>query len=443
MSIRIAIIAGTRPEFIKLAPLIKLIAEDRQFNLILIHSGQHYDRNLSLKFFEDLELPNPNFNIEVGSGTHAYQTGFLMQEIEKIIMETSPDVVLAQGDTNTVLASSLATRKLNKCFMHLEAGIRSFDKRMPEEVNRIVTGMCSMYHFAPTERAGLNLLFEGVDRESIFIVGNTIVDSVLQTKELSETKSNIFKKLNIKNNLPIILITLHRPANVDIRENLKKFIKTIKSLNNFQFIFPIHPRTKKNLINFKLYDKLENLENVIITEPLGYLDFYSIFSKSLCVLTDSGGIQEEALILRVPCITLRNNTERPETLEYGSSVLVGMDMNKLKSEIFKIKTNSEYLKGKSTKNPFGDGKTSERIIQIVKELYNKNLLNLDQSKLWSIIPNRNLIEVEHLKEPITVKNYEIANRVKIQMLFNVKGVPCFPYDHKLIRNQYKILLNSN
>ncbi|MEE9379446.1 MAG: UDP-N-acetylglucosamine 2-epimerase (non-hydrolyzing), partial [Candidatus Lokiarchaeia archaeon] len=218
MVIKIAIIAGTRPELIKLAPLIKLIVKNKEFNLILIHSGQHYDRNLSSAFFEDLELPNPNVNIEVGSGTHAYQTGFLIQEIEKIILETRPDVVLAQGDTNTVLASSLATRKLNKCFMHLEAGIRSFDKRMPEEVNRIVTGMCSMYHLAPTERAGLNLLFEGVDRESIFIVGNTIVDSVFQTKELAENKSKIFEDLDVKNNFPIILITLHRPANVDNQE---------------------------------------------------------------------------------------------------------------------------------------------------------------------------------------------------------------------------------
>lgn len=442
MVIKIAIIAGTRPELIKLAPLIKLINKDGNFELIFIHSGQHYDRELSSKFFEDLELPNPKINIEVGSGTHAYQTGFLMQEIEKIILQTKPDVVLSEGDTNTVLASSLATRKLNKCFMHLEAGIRSFDKRMPEEVNRIVTGACSMYHFAPTERAGLNLLFEGVDRESIFIVGNTIVDSVLKTRELADTNSKIFEKLDIKNDFPIILITLHRPANVDNRENMNRFIETIKSLDNFQFIFPIHPRTKKNLINFKLYNTFENLNNTLITKPLGYLDFYKIFSKSLCVITDSGGIQEEASVLRVPCITLRINTERPETLEYGSNVLVGMDMNKLKTEIFKIKTNSKYLKGKSTENPFGDGRTSERIIQIIKNLSNKNLLNIDQSKLWARIPDRRLIEVKHLEEPITIKNYELVNHVKIQLLLDIKGSPCFPYNHTLIKNGYKILLKS-
>ncbi|MEE9379445.1 MAG: UDP-N-acetylglucosamine 2-epimerase, partial [Candidatus Lokiarchaeia archaeon] len=211
---------------------------------------------------------------------------------------------------------------------------------------------------------------------------------------------------------------------------------------NFYFIFPIHPRTKKNLINFQLFDELDNLENTLITKPLGYLDFYKIFSKSLCVLTDSGGIQEEASIMRVPCITLRNNTERPETLEYGSNILVGMDMNKLKEEIFRVRANSDYLKGKATENPFGDGKSSERIVQIMKDLYNKNLLNLDISKLWFRIPNRNLTEINHLEESLSVKNYELTHQVKIQLLFDEEGVPCFPYDHKIIRNGYKILLVS-
>ena len=188
MSIKTAIIAGTRPEFIKLAPLIKIINKDPDFDLIFINSGQHYDFELNNKIIEDLEIPYPKINVNVGSGTHGYQIGTLLIEIEKILIKYDPNLVIAQGDTNTVVASAIATRKLNKCFFHLEAGIRSFDNRMPEEINRIITGKCSMYHFAPTERAALNLLFEGVDSESIFIVGNTIVDTLLQTKEIAQLR---------------------------------------------------------------------------------------------------------------------------------------------------------------------------------------------------------------------------------------------------------------
>ena len=441
MSIKIAIIAGTRPELIKFAPLLKLISKDPDFSLLFIHAGQHYDYNMSKIFLDELNLPLPNINIECGSGTHGYQIGTLIIEIEKILLENEPDVVIAEGDTNTVIASALATRKINKCFMHLEAGIRSFDKRMPEEINRILTAYCTMYHLAPTERSAINLLFDGIDPKSIFIVGNTIVDAVLQNKKIAQTKSKIFETLNIDIDKPMVLITLHRPSNVDNRTSLELFVNTLIELYDFQFIFPIHPRTKNNLENFNLLSKLKKSSNILITEPLGYLDFFKIFSESLCVLTDSGGIQEEASILRIPCITLRNNTERPETLEYESNVLVGMDMDKLKSEIVKVKNNTAYLRGKKNENPFGDGKTSGRIIKIIKDLYKQKLLNIEQLKLWEGIPSRVLKKVENQDVQKSVNNYEIENNFEIKLIFDEKGQPHFPFKSKALEKGDIILIN--
>jgi len=436
------IIAGTRPELIKLAPLMRLIEKEKNLSLIFIYSGQHYDKNLFTNLINELELPQPSIDIHVGSGSHAYQTGTSLIEIEKIILKYNPDIVISEGDTNTVLASALATRKLNKCFMHLEAGIRSFDKIMPEEVNRVLTGACAMYHLAPTERAALNLIFEGIDRYSIFIVGNTIVDAVLQAKNLAESKSNILEKLKIDNKKPIVLITLHRPANVDVEENIKVFFNKIIELKDFQFIFPAHPRTIKNLEKFDLLDKLDDVSNILLTDPLGYLDFLKIFINSLCVLTDSGGIQEEAVILRIPCLTLRNNTERPETIEYGSNVLIGLDMDKLESELYRIKSDPNYLRGKTGPCPFGDGKTSNRIIEIIKNLYNKKKLELEKSKLWKEIPLKVLKKIEKHNDQCTVKNYETGSKVKIQIIFDNEGNPKIPSNDIKLKKDNLILIRK-
>ena len=441
MNIKIAIIAGTRPELVKLAPLIKLIKKDPDFSLLFVFSGQHYDYNLFTKFITDLELPTPDINIQVGSGTHGYQEGTLIMEIERIILKYNPDVILSQGDTNTVFASAIATRKLNKCFIHLEAGIRSFDKRMPEEINRILTGSCSMYHLAPTERAAINLLFEGINRKSIFIVGNTIVDTVLQTKQIAQSKSKIFEQLKITKKIPLILITLHRPANVDDKNVLELFFDTLKTLKEFQFIFPVHPRTNNNLKKFNLLSKIEKCSNILLTEPLGYLDFFKIFSESLCVLTDSGGIQEEASIIGIPCITLRNNTERPETIEYGSNVLVGMEMEKLKAELYHIKYDPHYLRGKSDQNPFGDGKTSERVATIIKKLNKENKLNFEKSELWVEIPLRVLKKIEALQAKISVEEYEKKYNSTIQIIFDNEGNPHFPYDNGILEKNDLIITN--
>ena len=441
MPIKIAIIAGTRPELIKLSPLLKLISKDPDFSLLFIHAGQHYDFNMSKIFLDNLNLPLPNFNIECGSGTHGYQTGTLLIEIEKILLKIEPDIVLAEGDTNTVLASALAARKINKCFMHLEAGIRSFDKRMPEEINRILTANCTLYHLVPTERAALNLLFEGIDPKSIFITGNTIVEAILQNREIAQMKSKIIETLKIDIDKSIILVTLHRPSNVDNKESLEIFIDTFIELDDFHFIFPVHPRTKKTLTNFDLFKKLVTSSNIQIIEPLGYLDFFKIFSKSFCVITDSGGVQEEASILRIPCITLRNNTERPETLDYGSNVLIGMDMNKLKTELLKIKSDSTYLRGKSYQNPLGDGKTSKRIIKLIKNLYEQNKLNLEKSKIWDGVPARLFKKIEIKGATKTVNDFEIENNLMIQLIFNENGVPYFPFKNRLLEEGDTIQVN--
>lgn len=440
MPIKVIIIAGTRPELIKLAPLLKLISKDPEFSLLFIHAGQHYDYEMSKIFLDDLNLPSPNINIECGSGTHGYQTGTLIIEIERIILKFEPDVILAEGDTNTVLASAIAAGKLNKIFMHLEAGIRSFEKRMPEEINRMLIGSSAVYHLAPTDRAAINLLFEGIDPKSIFILGNTIVDAVLQNRKISKTKSKIIEILKINTNKPIVLITLHRPTNVDNKNSLQLIFNTLTELQDFQFVFPIHPRTKKTLNKFDLLTQLEKSSNFIISEPLGYLDFLKIFSDSLCVITDSGGIQEEASILRVPCITLRNSTERPETLEYKANILVGLDMNKLKSELLKIKSDSTYLRGKTSPNPFGDGKTSYRIVKLIKNLYKQNKLNLKYSKLWDGIPSRIYEKIESQDLHKTVNDYEITKKVTIHLIFDKNGNPCFPHNNKLLEKDDLIIV---
>ncbi|MFW9987566.1 MAG: non-hydrolyzing UDP-N-acetylglucosamine 2-epimerase [Candidatus Odinarchaeota archaeon] len=442
MSIKIAIVAGTRPEFIKLAPILKLIELDPELTLVFIHTGQHYDYEMSKVFLKNLNLPTPHFNIEVKSGTHNYQIGTLLTEIENLIEKEKPDVIIAEGDTNTVIATALSSIKSNSCFMHLEAGIRSFDKRMPEEINRILTGACAMYHLVPTERAAINLAFEGIERDKIFIVGNTIVDAVTQIKEIAEKKSSILEDLNIYEEKPIVLITLHRPANVDHRESLELLINAISEMDNFNFIFPIHPRTRKNLIKFKLWSKLEEVSNIRITKSLGYLDFLKLFSKASCVLTDSGGIQEESSILKIPCITLRNNTERPETIEFGTNVLIGLDMDKLKREMQKILLDSTYLKGKSDINPFGDGKAAERIIEIVKDLYKKNKLTIKKLGLWEEIPKRFLKKIKEEDHNFIVKKFEEKYDLKIQLIFDKKGNPTFPYNNTLLQKDDTVLILS-
>ena len=353
--IKVINIMGTRPEIIKMSPIIRAMENDAQIEQIIVHSGQHYDYELAEIFYEELNLPKPDIVFKTGSGTHATQTAYMLEKFEQIFLEKQPDIVLVEGDTNTVLAAGLAAIKLKIPLGHVEAGLRSYDRRMPEEINRQLTQVCAEYHFSPTSKAALNLLFEGVPPDKIFITGNTIVDACYQNIDIAIEKSKILKSLNVLQSDKVILVTFHRPDNTDIKTNLTQIVDILTHLNKYKVIFPLHPRTKKKLVQYDLLKKLEYEKNIILTEPLGYLDFIKLLDRSNLVITDSGGIQEEAITLKTPCLTLRYNTERPETVELGFNHLVGRD-KKLCLDYVEKMMDQDYLKKYSyNKNPYGDG----------------------------------------------------------------------------------------
>lgn len=356
---KISIILGTRPEIIKMSPIIRECGT-KGLNYFILHTGQHYTYNLDKIFFDDLELPEAKYNLDVGSGTHAEQTGKIMIGVEKVLMREKPDVVLIEGDTNTVMAGALAAVKLHIKVGHVEAGLRSYDKQMPEEINRILADHVSDYLFAPTEKAKENLLGEGVEEDKIFVTGNTIVDAVNQNLRIAERKADILNKQNLKPG-EYFLVTVHRQENVDVKDRLKGILDGLELVYNefkFPIIYPIHPRTEKRIKELEL----EIPEGVELIEPLGYMEFLQVEANANLVLTDSGGVQEETCILNVPCVTLRDNTERPETLEVGSNILAGVNQDKILEGV-NIMLNTK----RNWKNPFGDGRAGMRILEILEE----------------------------------------------------------------------------
>jgi UDP-N-acetylglucosamine 2-epimerase (non-hydrolysing) len=349
-----AIILGTRPEIIKCSPLIRE-CEKRSLSFFILHTGQHYSYNMDRVFFEQLQLPSAKYNLDVGSGPHGKQTGKMLEGVEQILLEERPDIVLVQGDTNTVLAGAIAATKLGIKVAHVEAGLRSFDKGMPEEINRILADHCSDFLFAPTDGAKTLLLREGIDK-NVYVVGNTVVDAVHQNLFFAE-KTRTLENLSLHPH-EYILATSHRQENVD---NKKRFQGIMKGLQLVQrefdvpLIYTIHPRAKRQLETFNI-----DASGVTLVEPLDYLAFLQMESNAKLVLTDSGGVQEETCILGVPCVTLRDNTERPETTEVGSNMLAGTDPKRILAFSKKMTCN----KGKWA-NPFGDGKTAPRILDIL------------------------------------------------------------------------------
>lgn len=338
-----------------MSPVVKECEKQNQ-EYFMLHTGQHYSYELDKVFFEELELPEAKYNLNVGSGSHAYEIGKMLIGIERILLKEEPDVVLVEGDTNTVLAGAIAASKLNIKIGHVEAGLRSYDRGMPEEINRILTDHCSDYLFAPTIKAKDILLAEGIPEEKIFVTGNTIVDAVYQNVEIAKKKVNITNELNLN----FFLVTAHRQENVDVKERLEGILNGLEVLYKvfcLPIIFPIHPRTKKRLNDFRLRIP----EGVKLIEPEGFLKFLLLESTAKLILTDSGGIQEEACILSVPCVTLRNNTERPETLEVGSNILAGTDQNRIMEGV-KIMLN----RNKNWGNPFGDGHAGSKIIKVLQ-----------------------------------------------------------------------------
>ena len=363
MKLKIYLIVGARPNFMKSAPLIReLHKHDDKFVTKLIHTGQHYDKNLSQLFFDQLKMPKPDLYLGVGSGSHAEQTAKIMIGLEQIFSGDHPDLVVVFGDVNSTLATAIVAAKLNIKLSHVEAGLRSFDNTMPEEINRIVTDRLSDLLFV-TEQSGLdNLVHEGVDKSKIFFTGNIMIDSLVANMDFAR-KSDILYKLGLKSR-EYVAVTMHRPANVDTPEMLKKLVHVLTEISGkIPVIFPCHPRTMKNLQAFGFAD-LTDGDRLKITEPLGYIDFLKIQSEARFVLTDSGGVQEETTFLKIPCLTLRENTERPVTVDIGSNTLIGLHPDKIIPAADKI-LSGQYKSGNIPE--LWDGRTAGRIVKILLE----------------------------------------------------------------------------
>jgi UDP-N-acetylglucosamine 2-epimerase (non-hydrolysing) len=353
---KIAIILGTRPEIIKMAPVIREL-EKRQAGYFILHTGQHYSYNLDRVFFEQLGLPPSKYNLEVGSGSNAEQTGKILMGVEKVLLEEKPDIILVEGDTNSVLAGALAAVKLHIRVGHVEAGLRSYDRNMPEEINRILTDHCADRLFAPTPKAERILRDEGITEEKIFVTGNTIVDALYQNLEIADEKGNVLDALKLKPG-EYAVVTIHRQENVDDRARFTSILKGLDRVAteiSKSVIYPIHPRSRKMMAQFGL-----QVRHVRLVEPMDFLSFLQLENSARLILTDSGGVQEEACVLGVPCVTLRDNTERPETIEVGANTLAGVSPDK-------IIERSKFMLGKENKwqNPFGDGTAGRQIVDII------------------------------------------------------------------------------
>jgi UDP-N-acetylglucosamine 2-epimerase (non-hydrolysing) len=349
---RIIHVVGARPNFMKVAPVLHALGQRQGVTQTLVHTGQHYDTNMSDIFFQQLDIPAPDVNLSVGSGTHARQTAEIMTRLEPVVIEHKPDMVLVYGDVNSTVAAALLCAKVGVQVGHVEAGLRSFDRTMPEEINRLVTDQLADLLFTPSEDGDFNLRKEGIPREKVHLVGNVMIDSLVRLlpEILCHSKDGLSKRY--------ALVTLHRPSNVDHSEVLKGILKSLLEVSqDLAVMFPAHPRTRRRIAEFGL-----NAEQLQLLDPLPYVEFLALQRGATVVITDSGGIQEETTYLGVPCLTLRSNTERPVTVSSGTNVLVGQDSQKLRSELVKI------LQGKAKKGavpPLWDGHAGERIADVL------------------------------------------------------------------------------
>jgi len=364
--VKVALILGARPQIIKSAPFIYLASRDKWINLSIIHTGQHYDYEMTKIFFEELNLPDPSVNLNVGSGTHAQQTARIMLRLEKILGRQKPDLVVVPGDTNSTLAGALTAVKLRIPIAHIEAGARSYDMKMPEEVNRRLTDHCSTILFTPTENCTKNLLKEGIEKSKIYQTGDTMYDVLLQQLPKAE-KTTILEHLNLEPKT-YALVTAHRPENVDDQQNLRNIVEAIISLKKLTIVFPVHPRTQKQLKKTKLNKKLEKEKHIKIVKPLGYHETIKLIKNAKLVITDSGGIQKEAFWLKTPCITTRENTEWIETIQLGANCLTGANKQKVIEKVKEIIKNEKQINEKlqNMPNPFGDGEAAQKIIDVIK-----------------------------------------------------------------------------
>ena len=355
---KILSVVGARPQFIKLAVLSHEIR--KRFNEVIVHTGQHYDYEMSKIFFEQLDIPNPDYNLEVGSGSHGKQTGEIIIRLEKVIIKEKPDLVLVYGDTNSTLGGALCAAKLGISVCHVESGMRSYDK-IPEEINRVVADHISDIFFCVTETAVRNLEIEGIIK-NVFLVGDLMIDALVEHLKLAEKKSNILKELGLRKNT-YMLATIHRTENTEDRLKLKSIIEGLISSNE-KIILPLHPRTKKYLQAYSLIEKIKN-SGIRIIKPLPYLDMLILEKNSRKIITDSGGVQKEAYFLKVPCITSRTITEWKETVENGFNILVGSDSSKIHKAIKNFEISQKYIE------LYGKGDTSKKIADVLVKLKNE------------------------------------------------------------------------
>ncbi len=360
--IKIICVCGARPNFMKIAPIMRALKESGKFETLLVHTGQHYDEKMSHLFFEELNIPKPEINLEVGSGSHAVQTAEVMKRFEPVVLEFQPDHVLVVGDVNSTIACGLVAVKLGVKLIHVEAGLRSFDRGMPEEINRVLTDTISDLLFV-TEQSGIdNLKNEGVDSDRVHLVGNVMIDTLLANKKKAE-QSNILEGMGLTPK-QYAVITLHRPSNVDDLAGLEKIIAAFEVIQKeLKLVFPIHPRTRNNMAGTDLQARVEAMQNLILLEPVGYLAFLKLMANAALVMTDSGGIQEETAILGVPCMTLRPNTERPVTITEGTNQLVKLTTEDILSVYDELRTTNFCVSGKIP--PLWDGEAARRIAEVI------------------------------------------------------------------------------
>ncbi|MEM0314242.1 MAG: UDP-N-acetylglucosamine 2-epimerase (non-hydrolyzing) [Candidatus Bathyarchaeia archaeon] len=411
----VMVVAGTRPEVIKLAPILRGLDEaDAEY--VFVWSGQHYDYLLSQVFFEEFELDGADVDLGVGSGSHAQQTGQIMAGLEGLIGEHKPALVVAEGDTNTVLGAALTAAKCHVPFAHVEAGLRSWNMLMPEEVNRRVADAVASLHFAPTEWAALNLLFEGVSSRSVHVTGNTIVDAVKQfMPKVEELSEKVLGTYGLERG-SYLLVTLHRAENTDNAERLKGVVEALTELaDHFRVVFPAHPRTRKMLAGLGLLGRLEDV--VGLMEPLGYFEFLALLANCLIVLTDSGGVQEEAFTLKVPTVTLRYNTERPETTMYGVNVLAGAEARRIVECTLGQAERAEEIRRLNFKNPLGDGEAGRRIAKLLREAVESGLAVVEPDLREMPVVVYRLLEADAISSP------EVFD---LLAGFRRDGEPCVP-----------------
>ncbi len=353
-------VVGARPNFMKVAPIVEeMKRREREFAPLVVHTGQHYDADMSDTFFRDLELPEPDVHLGVGSASHAAQTAAVMERFEPVVLSEQPDWVVVVGDVNSTLACALVCVKLGVKVAHVEAGLRSRDRTMPEEINRLLTDQIADLLFTPSADADQNLLNEGIPPERIRLAGNIMIDSLF--RRMDHAKRSTIRETLAVGTGDYAVLTLHRPSNVDERENLGGIIDALEEIaQQMPVVFPVHPRTRKSLVKFGFDERIERAANLRLIDPLGYLDFLQLFTGARLVLTDSGGIQEETTALGIPCLTLRENTERPITIEMGTNQLVGRDPQRIlaafRAVLDKTSTNNRRVP------PLWDGHTAQRIV---------------------------------------------------------------------------------